>query len=195
MNTNIIGLAGPAGVGKSYLAAKLKRITHGELFSFAGNIRMGLYMMGLSINYEDKRAPVYNGKSTRDLMRSLGTEWGREKVGQDIWVDLLMARIDHCDSHSAVIDDVRFPNEAQAIRKRGGIVVELSREGIAYEGSHVTEDGKPFGYVDHRAIHQGIAYEGSHVTEDGLDPSCIDLTLDCANTDEAINTILIHLRS
>jgi len=169
MYTNIIGLAGPAGVGKSYLATKLKRITHGELFSFAGNIRMGLYMMGLSINYEDKRAPVYNGKSTRDLMRSLGTEWGREKVGQDIWVDLLMARIDQCESYLVIIDDVRFPNEAHAIRNRCGIVVELSREGIAYEGSHVTEDG--------------------------LDPSCIDLRLDCANTDEAINTILIHSRS
>jgi hypothetical protein len=164
MDTKIIGLAGPAGVGKSFLAMKLKGITHGELFSFAANIRMGLYIMGLSINYEDKRAPVYNGKSTRDLMRSLGTEWGREKVGQDIWVDLLMARIDQCESHLAIIDDVRFPNEAHSIRHRGGIVVELSREGIAYEGSHVTEDG--------------------------LDPSCIDLKLDCTDTKEAINTIL-----
>jgi cytidylate kinase len=164
MDTKIIGLAGPAGVGKSFLAMKLKGITHGELFSFAANIRMGLYIMGLSINYEDKRAPVYNGKSTRDLMKSLGTEWGREKVGQDIWVDLLMARIDQCDSHSAVIDDVRFPNEAQAIRKRGGVVIELSRDGINYDGSHASEEG--------------------------LDPSDIDLKLDCTDTKEAINTIL-----
>ena len=166
MDTNIIGLAGPAGVGKSYLARRLTSFAYGELFSFAGNIRMGLYIMGLSINYEDKRAPVYNGKSTRDLMRSLGTEWGREKVGQDIWVDLLMARIDQCDSHLAIIDDVRFPNEASAIRNRGGIVVELSRDGIPYDGSHATEEG--------------------------LDPSDIDLTLDCTNTKETINNILLH---
>ena len=162
--TRIIGLAGPAGVGKSTIAIRLKPLFAGKVYSFAGNIRLALYLMGLEVNYEDKEAPIYRGKSTRDLMKSLGTEWGRDSVGPDLWVDLLMQRIDKSESHVAIIDDVRFPNEAQAIRNRGGIVIELQREGIEYAGTHSTELG--------------------------LDWSSVDAVVDCSCTETAINEIL-----
>tara|TARA_R100000951_G_scaffold106119_1_gene100462 strand:- start:107 stop:637 length:531 start_codon:yes stop_codon:yes gene_type:complete len=169
MKTSIIGLAGPSTVGKSTIARRLKSIfssgsPEGEIHSFASNIRLALYVMGLEVNYEDKEAPVYKDKSTRDLMKSLGTEWGRNSVGLNIWVDLLMQRIDKSDAPAAIIDDVRFANEAQAIRNRGGIVIELSREGVQYNGAHATELG--------------------------LDKSLVDATVDCGCVETAVNEIL-----
>ncbi len=164
MKTNIIGLSGPATVGKSTVAKRLRGIFGGEIQSFASNIRTALYVMGLEVNYEDKEAPIYKDKSTRDLMKSLGTEWGRDSVGPNIWVDLLMERIDRSGSNVAIIDDVRFPNEAQAIRNRGGIVIELSRDGIGYTGDHATELG--------------------------LDDSMVDAKVDCGCVETAINEIL-----
>ena len=163
-DTKIIGLAGPAGVGKSYLAQGLKSRTRGEIFSFAANIKLGLYCMGLDVSYKDKEAVAYKGKSTRKLLQSLGTDWGRNMVGPDIWVDLLMKRIDQDDAHLAIIDDVRFDNEADAIHERGGVVIELERPGIYYSEEHASETP--------------------------LDPCLIDLTIDCTRTAAAVAEIL-----
>ena len=148
MKTSIIGLAGPARVGKSYLSRELKKVTGCEVMSFASSIRMALYTMGLNVDLQDKEAPVYRDKSTRDLMRTLGTSWGRESVHENLWVDLLMAQIERSESHLVVIDDVRFANESTAIRNRGGFVVELSRGDIAYNREHATEVGLGSEFVD-----------------------------------------------
>lgn len=148
METSIIGLAGPARVGKSHLSRELKKVTGCEVMSFASSIRLALYTMGLSVDLQDKEAPIYRDKSTRDLMRTLGTAWGRESVHENLWVDLLMAQIERSESHLVVIDDVRFSNESTAIRNRGGFVVELSRGGIAYNREHATEQGLHSDYVD-----------------------------------------------
>lgn len=148
METKIIGLAGPARVGKSYLSRELKKVTGCEVMSFASSIRMALYTMGLNVDLQDKEAPIYRDKSTRDLMRSLGTAWGRESVHENLWVDLIMALIERSESHLVVIDDVRFANESTAIRNRGGFVVELSRGDIAYNREHPTEVGLGSEFVD-----------------------------------------------
>ena len=137
-------------MGKSYLSRELKKITGGEERSFAGSIRMGLYVMGINIDLKDKEAPIYRDKSTRDLMRSLGTLWGRENVAPNLWVDLLMAQVEKSRSHVVIIDDVRFQNEADAIHLRGGIVVELTRGDIQYNREHSTEQGLPPKSIDLR---------------------------------------------
>lgn len=148
MYTSIIGLSGPAGVGKSHVARKIAKIAGGDQVSFASNIKLGLFVMGLGADPADKEAEVYNGRSGRELMRSLGTEWGRNIVGPDVWVDTLFESLSRSDSHLTVIDDVRFRNEACAIRNNGGIVVELMREGISYNYEHETEQGLNFEDVD-----------------------------------------------
>lgn len=163
-DTKIIGLAGPAGVGKSYLSQGLKSRTRGKVFSLAANIKLGLYCMINGADYDDKEAVAYKGKTTRQLLQSLGTDWGRNMVGPDIWVDLLMQRIEQEDTHLAIIDDVRFDNEADAIHERGGVVIELERPGIYYSEEHASETP--------------------------LDPRLIDHTLDCTRTALAVTEIL-----
>lgn len=58
------------------------------------------------------------GKTPRWAMQTLGTEWGRNQIGEDLWVRLAVARIqDHlCNGQSVVVDDVRFPNEVSALK-------------------------------------------------------------------------------
>ncbi len=148
MYTSIIGLSGPAGVGKSHVARQIAKIAGGDHVSFASSIKLGLFVMGLGCNEEDKRAEVYNGHSGRDLMRSLGTEWGRKVIGEDVWIDVLFQSLERSESHLTIIDDVRFANEAQAIKSEGGIVVELIRDGIEYNYEHETEIGLEISDID-----------------------------------------------
>jgi hypothetical protein len=47
-------------------------------------------------------------------------------VHPDLWLRSLLARI---PAQGAVVSDVRFPNEAEAIIEAGGVVIRLSRPG------------------------------------------------------------------
>lgn len=72
----------------------------------------------------------------RQLMQRLGTEAGRNLFGENFWVDQLFLR--H-SPNNLVITDVRFPNEAQAIKNRGGIIVRIKRDGYEPVNGHISE--------------------------------------------------------
>lgn len=75
-------------------------------------------------------------------MQTLGTEWGRDILGSDFWIRLWRARVEQVASEGkrVVVDDLRFPNEAKAIRQLGGDIYRLAgRGGII--GDHVSERG------------------------------------------------------
>jgi hypothetical protein len=59
------------------------------------------------------------------LMQTAGTEWGRDRVHPELWVRSLFARL----PAGGLVPDVRFANEAHAIRRRGGVVIRVSRPG------------------------------------------------------------------
>ena len=63
----------------------------------------------------------------RMLMQMLGTEFGRNMVHPNLWVNSLM---NEYKRQKWLITDVRFPNEAKAIKDRGGILIRLDREGF-----------------------------------------------------------------
>lgn len=62
----------------------------------------------------------------RKLLQLVGTELGRELIGyEDVWVDLLVHDVRGRDN--IVIDDCRFPNEAQALKDSGFLIVRMNR--------------------------------------------------------------------
>lgn len=74
----------------------------------------------------------------RKLLQLLGTECGRNIIHPNIWVNALMKDyvpekeyIGHGDytewEPSWIITDVRFPNEAAAIKSKGGIIIRINR--------------------------------------------------------------------
>jgi hypothetical protein len=75
----------------------------------------------------------------RDVMQLLGTDWGRKTIHKDVWIKMWEAR-QRLFSH-VVADDLRFPNEYEAIRRRGGIIVKIeSRRALrSKKESHESE--------------------------------------------------------
>ena len=67
----------------------------------------------------------------RHMLQLMGTEAGRNVFHTDLWVHTVERRIAYKQEWefetNFVIPDVRFPNEIDAIRKMGGIVIRVKR--------------------------------------------------------------------
>ena len=158
----IIGLCGLAGCGKNAVAEILARRQGAEVIAFAGPIYEAVSAItGLSVSELADRpvkevALPWLGKSPRELLQTLGTEWGRESVHPEIWVRTAMRRAAGC--RLAVITDCRFTNEAQAIRRAGGFVWQVRRRAAGLGGNagrHSSEAGIPEELVDLRIDNNG----------------------------------------
>ncbi len=69
--------------------------------------------------------------SPRAVLQKLGTEWGREQIHQDIWIDagLREALALSKEDVWVFITDVRFLSEAQRLTKNGAALWMVSRPG------------------------------------------------------------------
>ena len=93
--------------------------------------------------YDDGERVPFLGKHTRGttnpvikltprkLLQLLGTECGRQIIHPNIWVNALFAS--YLKDSNWVVTDVRFPNEAQAIKDKGGIVIRVERNASELE--------------------------------------------------------------
>ncbi len=106
----------------------------------------------------------------RLLLQLLGTECGREIIHPNIWVNALFADYKLTRPNSSlgdislgmpnwIITDVRFPNEAKAIKDRGGIVIRVNRNPTLKIGALFTyKDGS-----------KEVITQKEHPSETGLD--------------------------
>lgn len=104
-----------------------------------------------------KEVPTYfmEWKTPRQFQQALGTEFGRDCIGENVWVNATLRGARHYDD--AYISDVRFPNEEDAIKARGGVTVRIERPGALYttdeeraSSKHISEsqiDGLPVNHV------------------------------------------------
>jgi len=93
------------------------------------------------LNQTMKTSPlaILQGKTPRLAMQLIGTEWGRDRIGMNLWTDIAIARANASKSHVVIIDDVRFPSELEAIKSQGGLTIGLERPGVAFNHSHASE--------------------------------------------------------
>ena len=135
----LVGLAGYKRSGKDTTGEVMASILGCQRIAFADPIkdavRAILRAQGVDevtieecIDGDLKEAPCpcLQHKSPRYAMQTLGTEWGRGMLGDDIWVKAALNRAAASDK-GTIITDVRFPNEAAAIREAGGVVIRVSR--------------------------------------------------------------------
>lgn len=150
MAVPIIGVAGPAGCGKSTFADILIE-KHGFVrIKMAGPLKAMLRAIGLGDreiegDLKEQPCPMLCGQTPRYAMETLGTEWGRDLIGPDFWTTAWAsaARKAIADGVEGVVaDDIRFTNEVEAVRRFGGSVIRLiGRSGVAAASGHSSEAG------------------------------------------------------
>ena len=145
--TRLIGLYSNApGSGKSTVAGMLqgyKRLSFADpLRKFSAQILSSLGYNGLTCLRDKKEEKIAGlGVSPRQMMQTLGTEWGRSCIHPDLWIMVAAGSVEKQlkRGRNVVIDDVRFPNEAEMILRLGGKLWLVDRPGVVYEGDHASE--------------------------------------------------------
>lgn len=161
----IVGITGQARSGKDTVADFICKSDNFVKYSMAGPIKAGLRaMMSFDKEYTDgpfKEIPIADlgDKSPRFMMQTLGTEWGRDIIDDNIWVTLMARKYKEClnKNVSMVIPDVRFDNEAAKIKELGGFVLLVVNPKLPQKMKHRSEAGVDVDkYVDF-----GIKNDGS----------------------------------
>jgi hypothetical protein len=133
---HLVGITGRAGSGKS--AASDALVEAGWVrMKFASPLKDMLRAIGLTdqhIEGDLKEVPcdLLCGQTPRHAMITLGTEWGREMIGGNFWMNIAANRIATAMAAgiNVVVDDVRFDNEADLIKRLGGVVLSLERDSV-----------------------------------------------------------------
>lgn len=143
---NLIALCGQAGSGKSTCATELATYYGYTLVKFAGPLKDMLRTLGLTerqIEGDQKELPCsfLGGHTPRYAMQTLGTEWGRDLIYRNLWVNAWTKRVEQIMrlGGRVVVDDCRFDNELLAVRTLGGIAVRIDRPGAQSIGKHISE--------------------------------------------------------
>ena len=153
-----IGLHAKKRAGKDTLARMISDRWNYGVVAFADPLYAALRAMFPNIHpgcWEDRNIPIsYLGKSVNQLLQTLGTEWGRNLVAEDVWVK--MASIAAGDTQrrfgreGIVFSDVRYENEAEFIIANGGKVICIEAGRGVKINEHSSEQGIPDKYIHAR---------------------------------------------
>lgn len=170
----LIGVAGRAGCGKNLVASM---VPEAEIIQLADPLYAGLAAM-LGVPEEmlrdrgTKESPIdWLGKSPRQLLQTLGTDWGRTLVASDVWLRIAQRRLDDLALDGCpvvVIADVRFDNEAEMIRSRGGEVWLVEREPETAAAPHVSEAGISPDLIDRVIDNRGTPDQTRRIVQEAL---------------------------
>lgn len=160
----IIALYGPQGAGKSEAATAIHSLDRFWVrMSFADPLyEMVSVLVNENARYLDKSAPIewLGGKTLRQLLQTLGTEWGRDMVSNEVWLNHLRRRIEsaHKQGMHVVVDDMRFQNEYEMLRDMGAEIVRIDRPGHEFRGEHASERDQP-GFIASQVLENHGAVE------------------------------------
>lgn len=105
--------------------------------------------------------------TVRQFLQELGTDACRQGLHPNTWVNALMAdytptQVQWADGPVGgyedgpmpnwIITDTRFPNEAQAIKDAGGIVIRVDRPGVKPTNAHPSETSLDDWDFDHKIM-------------------------------------------
>jgi|LakMenEpi03Aug12_release.lakeMendotaPanAssembly.Ray.scaffolds.fasta_scaffold253032_3 hypothetical protein len=142
-----------------------------EVKKWAGKLKqISSLLTGIPVEkFEDQEfkktnlGPEWN-MTVRDFLQKIGTEGLRTGLHENTWVNALMADYKPSvvgftslgeDSYSEpnwIITDTRFPNEAQAIKNAGGIVIRVDRPGVTAINAHPSETSLDNWDFDHKIM-------------------------------------------
>jgi energy-coupling factor transporter ATP-binding protein EcfA2 len=144
MNNKIVVFVGRMGSGKTTLANYLADHLGYKKVSFADPIRNML--RGLGLTTEDMQEgkyinhPLLSGRNPRFALQTLGTEWARDIMHKNFWVNIWKYNTLNFSLGEQFVatDDCRFDNEAATVKKIGGTLIRINRDGVVKD-SHRSE--------------------------------------------------------
>lgn len=174
------------GFTRISLAGPLKTVARTFLrqfgFSTAECIR-------LTESAKEEPLPELGNLTTRHLLQTLGTDWGRRCLHPDIWIQCWEAQYrqhlsqaipddlpisDRTPLPRVVVDDVRFPNEADLIRRYSGQMWEVHRPSALTDPAviaHASEGGlTTYPYFDTCLFNDGTLPELLELVDSKLSP-------------------------
>lgn len=125
----LIGLVGKAGVGKNYIASRY--FPEYKQLAIATSLKK---MCQQVYGYTDTELYDTKPVHVRTSMQHLATVY--RSMDPDYW----LKRLDLGTSSSAIITDVRYPNEIAFIRRLGGKIIGIS--GLCYVAPWTTHESE-----------------------------------------------------
>ena len=147
----IIAFAGRKQSGKTTSAEFVSNLFYqfgdSKIYNFADPLKnLCIDILGLEYNQcygsdEDKNQLVncyWDNKqlTAREVLQIVGTDMFR-KMQNHVWSNATIRQILREQPNVAIIADCRFPNEVDAIKNVGGIVIKLTRN--PYNSNHASE--------------------------------------------------------
>lgn len=152
----IIAFAGRKQSGKTTSCEFVQKLANGilqplnsvKIYNFADPLKQDICMNILGLTKEQcygtdeqKNELVdcyWNSKqlSAREVMQMVGTDMFRT-MQKNVWSEATIRKISVEQPPLALVADCRFPNEVEAIKKAGGLVIKLNRN--PYNSDHASE--------------------------------------------------------
>lgn len=164
----IIAFAGRKQSGKTTCAEFLANIYVGyllgepKIYNFADPLKQDICMNILGLTYDQCYGPddskneptkcywpdTPEPMTAREVMQYVGTDIFR-KLQKNVWADATINKIEKEKTkyNLALIADCRFPNEVDAVKNAGGMVIKLTRN--IYNSNHDSETALDYNKYDH----------------------------------------------
>jgi len=161
----IIGLAGYAQSGKNTVADILVDYHGFTQLAFAQPIKDFLYAINPLVACSpsgylqglvdrDGWDKAKQEPQVRMLLQNTGVA-GRELIDDYLWVAMTLSQIKDPQEERYVITDVRFPNEAAAIKAQGGQIWKVERPGVEPVNGHISETAMDPWVFDETILNDG----------------------------------------
>jgi FMN phosphatase YigB (HAD superfamily) len=166
-NIEIYGFSGKMGSGKNYVSERIflpmMPMKRTLVVAFADHFKVDACTKDKLPYY---KVFVEKDAETRRILQLRGTEEGRLRYGEDIWLKTLETWMTiHIEKgiERFIITDVRFPNEVEWVRSLGGKVLRILSPERSNE--RLEKEASQNGYFD-SVLYERIA---SHPSESSLD--------------------------
>lgn len=136
--TQLIGITGRARAGKDSFAAALTQQGFQRVaFADALKIATAVIANEPSHLFFDEVTKEYHtealGMTRRKALQAVGKAV-RDNLGEQVWVNRALSDWKARGKPMTVVTDVRYPNEARAIRELGGTIIRINRKGSGLAG-------------------------------------------------------------